>query len=279
MRMVSSIRTCSAVAATALACSTAYAADYSVPISDAPLRGSEEFKVGQPVYPRWEGFYFGAQAGMAFENADLSGATSPQLTTILQNTQQASDVAGWTVLGKGSTSTPSFGAFLGYNFQWDQLVASFEANYNRLNTKAISQTGTMGPIIAADGYTFTATGSASVAITDVVTLRGRFGYAIDRIMPYAFIGAALGRANVSRTSQFTQVLNNGVNITGSLTNNPLTESRSGAFVYGVAFGLGVEATILPNMFLRAEYEYVQFAPIYDMKVNVSSGRVGLGLKF
>ncbi len=279
MRVVASIRTCSAFCATALACSTAHAADYSMPISDAPLRGSQEFKVAQPVYPRWEGFYFGAQAGMAFQNADLSGATSPQLTTILQNTAQASDVAGWTVLGKGSTSTTSFGAFLGYNFQWDQLVASFEANYNRLNKKATAQTGTIGPIVASDGYTFTATGSASVAITDVLTLRGRFGYAIDRIMPYAFIGAALGRADASRTSQFTTVLNGVTNVTGLLTNNPLSEGKSGAFVYGVTFGLGLEATILPNMFLRAEYEYVQFAPIYDMRVNLSSGRVGIGMKF
>ncbi len=44
-------------------------------------------------------------------------------------------------------------------------------------------------------------------------------------------------------------------------------------------GLGVEVSILPNMFLRAEWEYVQFAPIHDIQVNINSARVGLGLKF
>ena len=58
-----------------------------------------------------------------------------------------------------------------------------------------------------------------------------------------------------------------------------TESQANAIAYGAAAGLGVEVSILPNMFLRAEWEYVQFAPIHDIQVNINSGRVGLGLKF
>ena len=44
----------------------------------------------------------------------------------------------------------------------------------------------------------------------------------------------------------------------------------------LAVGLGVDVSILPNMFLRAEWEYVQFAPIHDIQVNINSARVGLG---
>ena len=58
-----------------------------------------------------------------------------------------------------------------------------------------------------------------------------------------------------------------------------TEAQSNAIAYGFAAGLGVDVSILPNVFLRAEWEYVQFAPIHDIQVNINSGRVGIGLKF
>ncbi len=33
------------------------------------------------------------------------------------------------------------------------------------------------------------------------------------------------------------------------------------------------------MFLRAEYEFVQFAPIAGTRAYIHTGRVGIGLKF
>ncbi|HZP79228.1 MAG TPA: outer membrane beta-barrel protein [Pseudolabrys sp.] len=278
--MVLSIRSLSAAGALAVLCASAHAADYSIPISDAPLRGSKTYEVAPPTYPHWDGFYFGAQAGMSFQNADFSNASQSQITSIFQNTSQLNDVSGWTILGKGTASATAFGAFMGYNFQWDQLVAGVEANYNRLSGKQIGQTGTVGPIIASDGFTFTATSTATLKITDMLTLRGRAGYTIDRFMPYAFVGVGIARADISRTTNFTQVLNSGgANVTAALSGNPASESQSGALAYGVTAGLGVEAAITQNLFLRAEWEYVGFAPIHDIRANVNSARVGLGLKF
>ncbi len=37
--------------------------------------------------------------------------------------------------------------------------------------------------------------------------------------------------------------------------------------------------LMPNMFLRAEFEYVAFSPVWDIKANIQTGRVGLGVKF
>ena len=52
-----------------------------------------------------------------------------------------------------------------------------------------------------------------------------------------------------------------------------------AFAYGAAVGLGVDISLLPNMFLRAEWEYIHFANIHDIQVNMNTGRVGIGVKF
>ena len=44
-------------------------------------------------------------------------------------------------------------------------------------------------------------------------------------------------------------------------------------------GGGIDYAVLPNFFLRAEYEYMGFADIADMKVNVNTVRAGAGVKF
>jgi opacity protein-like surface antigen len=36
---------------------------------------------------------------------------------------------------------------------------------------------------------------------------------------------------------------------------------------------------MPNVFVRAEYEYVAFTPIWDITATVSTVRFGAGLKF
>jgi len=280
MRLVVSIRLSLIASAFALGGSAAYAADYSIPISDAPLRGSRTHEIAEPNYPIWSGFYFGVQAGASIVSGDFSRASRSQIATILQNTAQLNDVIDWTILGNASTTIPAFGAFVGYNWQWENIVAGFEANYVRLRSQTLAQSGSVGPIVAADGYTFTVASSASLKITDIATFRGRFGYTFDRLMPYGFLGLAIGRADVTRTTQFTQILNpSKTDITALVPGNPQTESKSGLLAYGIAAGLGVEVGILPNLFMRAEWEFVQFAPIQDIRVRVNSARVGLGMKF
>ena len=60
--------------------------------------------------------------------------------------------------------------------------------------------------------------------------------------------------------------------------NPRRE-RKGVFAYGYAAGLGLDVALLPNVFLRAEWEYVQFIPVEDFKIHLNTGRVGVGIKF
>ena len=37
--------------------------------------------------------------------------------------------------------------------------------------------------------------------------------------------------------------------------------------------------IMPKVFLRAEYEYVAFSPIWDIKSQIQTVRGGVGFKF
>src|SRR3569623_1125011 len=48
---------------------------------------------------------------------------------------------------------------------------------------------------------------------------------------------------------------------------------------GFEVGLGVDVALMPNVFLRAEYEYVLFGPIGDIRSGISTARAGVGIRF
>jgi opacity protein-like surface antigen len=54
------------------------------------------------------------------------------------------------------------------------------------------------------------------------------------------------------------------------------DSRKGAFFFGYAAGLGLEVCLMPNVFLRGEWEFVD---LQSMKANINSVRTGIGVKF
>jgi opacity protein-like surface antigen len=140
-----------------------------------------------------------------------------------------------------STSGHEFGGFFGYNADWDGLILGAEAAYNR-------------PAALTGG---SQNGSKTITLTDEVTARARAGYPIGLFLPYGFIGGALARANYTT----------------------LTASQSNVFAYGVAAGLGVDLRVLPNVFLRAEWEYNWFANVGGIQASTNTGRVGVGLRF
>ena len=50
-------------------------------------------------------------------------------------------------------------------------------------------------------------------------------------------------------------------------------------LYGFSVGGGVDWALTPNIFLRGEFEYVQFAPIASIVASIVTARVGAGFKF
>jgi len=55
--------------------------------------------------------------------------------------------------------------------------------------------------------------------------------------------------------------------------------QTNALLYGFSVGGGLDWALTQNIFLRGEFEFVQFAPISNISVAIISGRAGAGFKF
>ncbi len=231
----------------------------------------------------WDGAYVGAHFGGAASGTDFSNATKSLVAFLLRNTtiENENHVSDWTTLSKGDTTGVSYGGFAGYNMQWDQAVLGVEASYNRTSLM-MSANDSMGrQFSTSDGFINNVTVSAgsNIHITDYGTLRMRGGWAAGNFMPYGFVGFALGRADVTNSAH---VVATGTNATTGQTyafDQSTSVGRTGAFAYGFATGLGIDYALMQNIFVRAEYEYVQFGQFNDLKTHIHTARIGGGLKF
>jgi outer membrane immunogenic protein len=247
------------------------------------LRGSEVF---QPVAPaccqRWGGLYFGGQLGFGVASVDFSGATQDLVAHMLRVTQLEAEqsVSTWQTLGKSDKTGSNFGGFVGFNNAWESLILGFEFNYNRTNHSTDAPVFPITRVVGVGSNvdTTTLTGAASINIIDVATVRARAGYEVGNFLPYFMIGVAAGRADVARsaTATVTEAPPGGPPATFVFTEG---NTKNGAFIFGWSLGGGIDAMILPNVFLRGEYEFVAFSPIFGIKVSTNTGRVGLGIKF
>ena len=53
-----------------------------------------------------------------------------------------------------------------------------------------------------------------------------------------------------------------------------TQQKCSAFAYGYAAGFGVDICVWNNLFVRGEYEYMQFGAFKDVNMHVHTARVG-----
>jgi opacity protein-like surface antigen len=232
----------------------------------------------------WQGFYVGGQAGYGTSDMNFSGATRTVAGHLLDGLEmeQEQQISQWPLMGKVSEHGNGFGGFAGYNSQWDDVVLGVEFNYMHGKFGG-SQTDSMSRFFTlASGYTdgVTYQSTATMAISDMGTLRGRAGYAVGAFLPYVFGGVALGQANIIRTAHIfgTQV---NVNAAPGFTNVPFdvsaTDGQYSHLIYGYSAGLGVDVQLISCLFLRAEWEYVRFTSSIDTSINTA--RMGLGYKF
>jgi opacity protein-like surface antigen len=205
-------------------------------------------------------------------------------------------------LPKKDTTASTYGGFIGFNYQSDELVLSGEVNYSRpasngLHSAAadsmtrLFQDDAQAPAQHHFFYTASVGSQASATLTDFATVRGRAGVVFNRFLPYAFAGVALGRVDILRSATVSyrrQDIPDNVTpptppITPLQTFNfgPQTQSenRKGVIAYGYTAGLGLDVALTPNLFMRAEWEYVQFFPVQDFKIHLNTMRVGVGIKF
>jgi outer membrane immunogenic protein len=244
----------------------------------------------------WDGWYAGGQVGESWGNTDYRNTASTQTNNLFRNTSLAGPASELNVLGKVNEQSLAFGGFVGRNWQFDDVVVGVEANYNYLSGLKSSTGGSIGPIqvaepglilgpgqTAVDGVTLT--GRSALQVHDEITFRGRAGWATGDFLPYMFGGLAVGRMDVSSTIS-SSVQRTIFNAGGGSSTFPLpqfaltsTVGKSNAFVAGWTAGLGFEYMVWSNVFLRAEWEYIQFMSIQETAVSENSVRAGLGYKF
>lgn len=258
---------------------------------DFVLRGSE------PAY-HWSGLYGGGQIGYTSSVVNFSTAVGPEIAYILRDTSIEADqqISQWSLLGSRNPVSTSYGAFLGYNYEWESLILGLELNYNHFGLTAASS-GALERSFTDSGnlpaghhyfYDMSVAGQSAFSMTDAATFRTRIGWQAGRLLPYFFAGFALGRIDTSTSTTLAY----------TATDNPDSEeppltplapiavgpeldaaAQSGQFTYGFATGLGIDFAVTDNLFVRGEFEYIYFAPIDGIQVSLSNARVGAGFKF
>ncbi|WP_426440201.1 outer membrane protein [Bradyrhizobium genosp. P] len=255
----------------------------SLPASSAPTRN-------------WDGWYAGGQVSQTWINTDFGGSVVSLTNSIFRNTTLQDATSQLNVLGRVNGQSSGFGAFVGRNYQYDDVVLGVEANYNYWSSLGTSTSASLGPIqvaeptlvlptgaTAVDGVSLN--GKASLQVKDEVTFRGRAGWATGDFLPYIFGGLAVGRMDVART------VNSSVSRTiyfadGSSTNfvlpqftQTVTAGRTSNYVAGWTAGLGLEYMLWGNVFVRGEWEYVKFMSVQNTSVTQNSVHAGIGYKF
>ena len=270
---------------------SAMAAVFTAPaFAQDTLRGSY---VTSPQYYQWDGFYGGAQVNYNIGSAKFNDATQPLTDYILRNNVIRDEVSQFTTLPNGSTTGNSWGGFIGYNWQWDDVVVGVEANYSRMNLFKDSSDSLRRLFIdngqAPPGYTYTyditVTGDASVKVTDLATFRARAGWSVGSLLPYAFLAFAVARADVTTRATVSgtrEEMSGGVIVAGPYPldfGGPQVSRREGVFTYGGAIGLGFDWALTQNLFVRGEYEYLQLQAIEGIDIRLNTVRAAVGLKF
>ena len=246
------------------------------------LRGS--LPAGPSPIVNWRGFYIGGQAGYGSSDEKFAGSNSNMLAALLDhNVIQEMQVSQWNLgLGGQSARSSAFGAFAGYNWQWDDVVVGLEASYvhGSFGGAAHATKGLISGSALSDGFfhDVAVDSSASISISDMATFRGRAAYAWGCFLPYMFGGFALGNADISRSVTVHDAVS--LAISGPFT--PLgtltaTDAVHNHLIYGYTAGLGVDVNLIGGLFVRAEWEYVRFTSQVD--TNINTVRAGLGYKF
>lgn len=264
----------------------ALAADYDLPV----LRGSSQppapvVTVGPATFTRWSGFYFGGDLSFNSGTTDFASATAPLVAFALQNTvvQQTFTPSQTQLLGRAANSAFGGGAFLGYNTQWQDLVLGVEANYTRTSLNTATSTPSSFQVARAfnppvgNVTSLSLTSAAGhLNLTDYAEARGRAGYVIGNLLPYGFIGFVGGRADYGVSSRVDVFCG-----ASECVGYPLSPSagQSNLLLWGFSVGAGLDWALTPNIVLRGEFDFDQFAPVNNVSLALISGRVGAAVKF
>lgn len=256
----------------------AHAADFG------PLRGTHHAPPGLSPVANWEGGYIGGFAGYSMGNFEGSTALQDPYRFIFRNlvVEQDAQLSNRLAPRSDDASEKAFGAFAGYNFQYDEAVLGFELDYTRARLKSVSGDQYLRRVGASNGLTYNVNlnGNAKAEIDDIATIRARAGITMGSFLPYVTGGIAFGRASITRTIAADLVE---IDPMTGVTTGRLVENRKfgpkESLLVGYTAGLGIDMAITQNLMLRAEYQYVYFDDLNGYKMGINNLRAGAGVKF
>ena len=259
----------------------------------------------------WSGVYVGGHGGYTSAAMGFRNVFQPIVASALRNTYVEGELNASTLLAVHAQRVggPTFGGYIGYNMQFDDIVLGIEADYTHAALLGSSMDNIGRYKSTTDGYlsTVNLTGISSTKIEDYGTVRGRAGYAFGNVLPFVTAGVAIGRARITDTVAIQNFAYDQTTYKANLTATtpafvgsygytffnqtkptPPASVPAPATVYGTAktkvvgggtLGAGIEYAITPSILLRAEYQYVLFSDFDGHKINLNTVRGGAAVKF
>jgi outer membrane immunogenic protein len=275
--------------------SVAAAADYSAPplrgmttlepdplYSAPPVVAKQAYVPGNPHYSQWGGFYGGVMVGYSTGKFDFHNGTEALVADMLRylTLENQNQISKFQVLGTSNADHLGYGAFFGYNQQWEDTILGVELSYYKSDLSGVAPSNPIGRRVPAGNLTddVAVSGTASMKVNDLLGLKGRVGWAAGAFLPYATFGGVIGRADVAHSAHVQGT--EGVGTTDPVDFDFFkTDAQKDAFVYGWTLGGGVDMMLMQNVFVRAEVEYTHLAQIMGISTSITTGRLGAGLKF
>ncbi|MGA2636523.1 outer membrane protein [Methylocella sp.] len=149
------------------------------------------------------------------------------------------------------------GAHVGYTHQINQFVLGLEGD---VDGSSLSKTVNFAPFSNYYQDYIPTTVRSNLGVQG--SIRGRFGYAFDRLLVYATGGVAFGGFNTSISTAYTNAL-----FYPAFSG---TDSFSNTRV-GWTVGGGLEYAVTNNWSIWAEYRYTDFGPSNNVLVNSFPG--------
>jgi len=201
----------------------ALAADLPPPV--APRAPATYVPTTAPVY-NWSGIYIGANGGYTFGTSSWS---NPAIGIATGNFNTNGYLAGGTI---------------GANYQWGDAVLGVEGDWDWSNLNGTSNIGGCGP-------------GCETKADWLSTVRGRAGWALDRVLLYGTGGAAFAP------------------IQAGFSGGPFQSTTQ----VGWTAGAGLEFAFAPNWTAKAEYLYADLGSFTCTTNCVGGGAAPLTVKF
>jgi outer membrane immunogenic protein len=215
----------------------------------------------------WQGFYVGGQGSWGSQKSAAPGVEGLKDGFIGQEPPGVAPYRWGTLSSTVNSLHGGYGAFFGYNAQFEDVVFGVEGNYIhdgfRGATTALMVDPAAPPTTTIPSVTNT---SVTMKLPDFGSLRARGGYMMGCFLPYVFVGLGLGEQTIDRAVSVSPIAGPGW----------VTDSKS-KLVYGYTVGAGFDVMLTGGLFARAEYEYRRITS--NLESTVNTVHVGLGYKF